>query len=93
VGIDVGESAVIQYGLGTNDYAKTEKKDAKEKHHNQQDADKHDNINAKREPYMDIMGYTINTASKMTWFARPNQFVIGDAVSKRLDDGTTQNFG
>lgn len=54
---------------------------------------KHDNINAKREPYMDIMGYTINTASKMTWFAGPNQIVIGDAVYKRLDDSTKQNFG
>ncbi|HYO05854.1 MAG TPA: hypothetical protein VER14_02585 [Phototrophicaceae bacterium] len=38
------------------------------------------------------MGYAINTASKTTWLARPNQIVIGDAVYKRLDDSTKQNL-
>jgi class 3 adenylate cyclase len=91
VGIDVGESAVIQYGIGTFDYTETEKKKSKEKNLTQ-DANKRGNINVKREPYLDIMGYTINTASKMTGFARPNQIVIGDAVYKRLDNNTKQNF-
>ncbi len=91
VGIDVGESAVIQYGFGTNGITKTEKKNAKE-HNPVQDADKHDNINVIREPYLDIIGYTINTASKMTGFARPNQIVIGDAVYNRLYSNTRQIF-
>ncbi len=91
VGIDVGESAVIQYGMGTNYYTKTEKKNAKEKYLDQ-DANKHDNIIVKRESYLDIMGYTINTASKMTGFARPNQIVIGEAVYKRLDNNTKRSF-
>ncbi|MEJ7640729.1 MAG: adenylate/guanylate cyclase domain-containing protein [Candidatus Nitrosocosmicus sp.] len=91
VGIDVGESAVIQYGLGTNDFTKTEKKNAKE-NNPVKDADNHGNINVIREPYLDIMGYTINTASKMTGFARPNQIVIGDAVYNRLYDSTKQYF-
>ncbi|MDP8907287.1 MAG: adenylate/guanylate cyclase domain-containing protein [Thermoproteota archaeon] len=91
VGIDVGESAVIRYGLKTNDYTKTEKENGKENNH-VQDANKHDNINVIREPYLDILGYSINTASKMTGFARPNQIVIGEAVYNRLDDNTKQNF-
>ncbi len=91
VGIDVGESAVIQYGLGTNNYANTEEKEGNENNPDQ-DAKKHDNITVTREPYLDILGYTINTASKMTGFARPNQIVIGEAVYNRLDNNTKQNF-
>ena len=34
---------------------------------------------------MDILGYTINTASKMTQFAKPNQIIIGNAVYEKLD--------
>lgn len=92
VGIDVGESAVIQYGLGTNHHTKTERRDTKEKYPDQ-DANKHDSTIVKRDSYLDIMGYTINTASKMTGFARPNQIVIGEAVYKRLDNSTKQSFG
>lgn len=91
VGIDVGESAVIQYGLGTNDYTKTEKNNAKENNPDQ-DANKHNNINVIREPYLDILGYMINTASNMAGFARPNQIAIGEAVYNRLDNNTKQNF-
>lgn len=91
VGIDVGESAVIQYGLGTNYHTKTERRDTKENYADQ-DANKHDNTIVKRKSYLDIMGYTINTASKMTGFARPNQIVIGEAVFKRLDSCIKQNF-
>ncbi len=91
VGIDVGESTVIQYGLGTINYTKTEKNNAKENNPDQ-DAKRHNNINVIRKPYLDILGYTINTASKMTGFARPNQIAIGEAVYNRLDNNTKQNF-
>ena len=41
---------------------------------------------------MDILGYTINTASKMTQFAKPNQIIIGNAVYDKIDKNKKRNF-
>lgn len=38
-----------------------------------------------RKPYLDILGYTINVAAKMTAFAKPDQIIIGQFVYEALD--------
>lgn len=38
-----------------------------------------------RKPYLDILGYTINVAAKMTAFAKPDQIMIGQFVYEALD--------
>ena len=73
VGIDVGENAVVQYGLRTNSYTTIEEKNTNKNKNNAYDKD--NNIN-KLKSQLDILGYTINIASKMTQFAKPNQIII-----------------
>ena len=38
-----------------------------------------------KKPHLDVLGYTISIASKMTAFAKPNQIVIGQLVYDVLD--------
>ncbi len=41
---------------------------------------------------MDILGYAINTASKMTQYAKPNQIIMGSAVYDKIDKNKKKNF-
>lgn len=45
-----------------------------------------------RAPHYDILGYTINVASKMTVLARPDQIVIGQMVHDVLDERQKSTF-
>ena len=45
-----------------------------------------------RIPHYDILGYTINIASKMTSLARPDQIVIGQMVYDMLDERQQSTF-
>ncbi len=74
IGIDVGESVVVQYGWETNliEY-KTEK------------------IITKK-PIIDILGYTISIAVKMTSLAEPDQIVIGQFVYDSMDMNQKDRF-
>jgi len=50
------------------------------------DDNKHIHKQIMKVPYYDIVGYTINVAVKMTAFAMPNHFVIGQMVYDALDE-------
>ena len=88
VGIDVGENAVVRYGLRTNSYINSEEKNIDEN----KNKNNRDNNVIKLKSQFDILGYTINTASKMTQFAKPNQIIIGNAVYNKLDNNKKKNF-
>jgi class 3 adenylate cyclase len=45
-----------------------------------------------KKPHLDILGYTINVAAKMTSLATPDQIVIGQFVYEALDDGQKKHF-
>jgi class 3 adenylate cyclase len=45
-----------------------------------------------RWPHYDILGYTINIATKMTTLAKPDQIVIGQMVYDILDDRQKSTF-
>src|SRR5690606_38937884 len=45
-----------------------------------------------KRPHYDILGYTINIATKMTALARPDQIVIGQMVYDVLDDRQKSTF-
>jgi adenylate cyclase len=45
-----------------------------------------------RSPHHDILGYTINIATKMTVLAKPDQIVIGQKVYDMLDDRQKSTF-
>jgi adenylate cyclase len=45
-----------------------------------------------KEPHYDILGYTINVAVKMTGLAKPNTFMIGQAVYEGLDEKQKSTF-
>jgi adenylate cyclase len=45
-----------------------------------------------RSPHYDILGYTMNIATKMTMFAKPDQIVIGQKVYDMLDDRQKSTF-
>jgi adenylate cyclase len=45
-----------------------------------------------KDPHLDILGYTINIAAKMTAFAKPNQIVIGQLVYQTLDNRQKSTF-
>lgn len=45
-----------------------------------------------RAPHYDILGYTINVATKMTVLARPDQIVIGQMVYDVLDERQKSTF-
>ncbi|MDQ2685050.1 MAG: adenylate/guanylate cyclase domain-containing protein, partial [Thermoproteota archaeon] len=86
IGIDIGENAIVQYGLRpeTANINKTQhKSDANETNDTSNSATINDDRNSDiilKNPRLDILGYTINIASKMTNFAKPNQIIIGEEV-------------
>jgi class 3 adenylate cyclase len=45
-----------------------------------------------KRPHYDILGYTVNIATKMTALARPDQVVIGQMVYDVLDDRQKATF-
>jgi adenylate cyclase len=45
-----------------------------------------------KKPYLDILGYTISIAAKMTAFAKRDQVVIGQLVYDILDDAQKSTF-
>jgi adenylate cyclase len=91
VGIDVGENAVVQYEFKTKTYDIAEEHNLKENALNN-DRNKKYNTNTLQEPHLDVLGYTINIATKMTSFASPNQIIIGEAVYDKLDDKKQNRF-
>jgi class 3 adenylate cyclase len=71
IGVDVGESAVVQYGWDT--HSKNGKVVMKEAH-------------------LDVLGYTVNIAAKMTSMAKPDHIVIGQMVYDLLDEKLKREF-
>jgi adenylate cyclase len=51
-----------------------------------------DNKQIIKKPHLDVLGYTISIASKMTAFAKPDQIVIGQSVYDILDNGQKSDF-
>jgi adenylate cyclase len=45
-----------------------------------------------KKPHLDVIGYTINIAAKMTAFAKPDQIIIGQFVYDTLDDVQKSTF-
>jgi adenylate cyclase len=45
-----------------------------------------------KEPHLDVLGYTVNIATKMTSMARPDHIVIGQMVYDLLDDRLKREF-
>jgi adenylate cyclase len=91
VGIDVGENAVVQYEFRIKTYDIAEEQNRKENELNN-DSYKKYNTHTLQEPNLDVLGYTINIATKMTSFAIPNQIIIGEAVYNKLDNKKQDQF-
>jgi adenylate cyclase len=51
-----------------------------------------DNNQLLKKPHLDILGYTISIAAKMTTLAKPNQIVIGQLIYDVLDDKQKSTF-
>jgi class 3 adenylate cyclase len=101
IGIDIGENAIVQYGLRpeiatitknvTNTYTvQSGKKD--DVRMNKDNIRNKNNITVQKKPHLDIIGYTINITSKMTTHADPNQIIIGEEVYRNLDIQTKRKF-
>ena len=80
VGIDVGENVIVQFGWDALNYVS----ESKNKNIGNQPLIK--------KPHLDILGYTISIATKMTALAQPDQIVIGQSVYDSLDDSQKSNF-
>jgi class 3 adenylate cyclase len=78
IGIDFGENVVVQFGYDTYSH----------KGHSSSNINDH----IVRIPHLDILGYTISIASKMTSFAHPDQIIIGELVYNALDDRQKEHF-
>ena len=81
VGIDVGENVIVQFGWDSLNYTADSKEDKN-----------NGNQILIKKPHLDILGYTISIATKMTALARPDQIVIGQSVYNSLDDSQKSNF-
>ncbi len=98
IGIDIGENAIVQYGLRPetkNINKNRHEPDAKKTNDISTPAaisDERDSDTVLKKPRLDILGYTINIASKMTNFAKPNQIIIGEEVYRNLDMQTKRKF-
>jgi class 3 adenylate cyclase len=78
IGIDFGDNVVVQFGYDTYSH----------KAHTSTASNDH----IVRIPHLDILGYTISIASKMTSFAHPDQLVIGELVYNALDELQKKHF-
>lgn len=100
VGIDIGENAVVQYGLRPEITTRTAiKKNGKFKEEEtmsdttSQYIDKTIDVTTISEkPYLDILGYTMNTASKMISYADPDSIVLGEEIYNKLSLETRSEF-
>lgn len=98
IGIDIGENAIVQYGLRPETISSKKKmNDANvtKNNNNNSNQDMIKEVNSDtilKKPQLDILGYTINIASKMTSYAKPNQIIIGEAVYRNLDAQTKRKF-
>ena len=98
IGIDVGENAIVRYGLRPDTITSTEKLAdtnvvKSNKDNSNQDTNKEENsVAILKKPHLDILGYTINIASKMTNYVKPNQIIIGEAVYRNLDAQIRKKF-
>ena len=63
IGMDVGEIAVVQYGLDVEEYKEI----------------------VLKKPHIDLIGYTISIAVKMTSLSKPNNIVIGQKLFNKID--------
>jgi class 3 adenylate cyclase len=63
IGMDVGEIAVVQYGMDVEVFKGIEFK----------------------KPHIDLIGYTISIAVKMTSLSKPNNMVIGQKLFNKID--------
>ena len=81
VGIDVGENVIVQFGWDALNYVSGSKEDKNI-----------ENQTLIKKPHLDILGYTISIATKMTALAQPDQIVIGQSVYDSLDDSQKSNF-
>jgi class 3 adenylate cyclase len=81
VGIDVGENVIVQFGWDALNYVSDSKEDKNI-----------ENQTLIKKPHLDILGYTISIATKMTALAQPDQIVIGQSVYDSLDDSQKSNF-
>jgi class 3 adenylate cyclase len=98
IGIDIGENAIVQYGLrpetgniDKNQHVPDAKKTNDIFNPPTINDERNSDIIAKK-PRLDILGYTINIASKMTNFAKPNQIIMGEEVYQNLDTQTKRKF-
>jgi len=92
IGIDIGENAIVQYGLRPETittFNKNQRETNETRYDNTNDLN---GIDFDKKPHLDILGYTINIASKMTNFAKPNQIIIGEEVYRNLDIQTKTKF-
>ncbi|HET6590541.1 MAG TPA: adenylate/guanylate cyclase domain-containing protein [Candidatus Nitrosocosmicus sp.] len=83
IGIDIEENAIVQYGLRpeTGNFKNQHEPDAKKTNDISNLGtinDERNSDNSLKKPCLDILGYTINIASKKTSFAKPNQIIIGE---------------
>ena len=85
IGIDVGENAVVQFGWDTHTNVLNNNKEIG------YDDDDNKQIIIKR-PHLDILGYTVSIATKMTTLATPDQIVIGQSVYDTMDDVLKSSF-
>ena len=101
IGIDIGENAIVQYGLRPEIITTTETgSNSDEMKWNETNDDrsnsgmikKKNDVTVHKKPHLDILGYTINIASKMTNFAKPNQIIIGEEVYRNLDAQNKRKF-
>lgn len=98
IGIDVGENAIVQYGLrpetiiSTENVTDTNVMKSNKDNSNQDMIKEVNSVPILKKPHLDILGYTINIASKMTNYVKPNQIIIGEAVYRNLNAQTKRNF-
>jgi adenylate cyclase len=90
IGVDIGESAIIQSGWDIHSDIPSRYKNNKNTiitNHNK----KQQHLLVKK-PVYDILSYTISIAVKMTALAHPNHIVIGDPMYNALEDKQRSEF-
>ena len=100
IGVDIGENMVVQYGWSTNAYTIIHGNTTKRNYTNSNGHNEERKVDARddggdtiiRKPHLDILGYTISIAAKMTGFSGPNQIIIGQSVYEILDSVNRNRF-
>ncbi len=94
IGIDYGENVIVSYlpsseSIDQFDHSKT---DALKDTSNRIVAIKKDEINHKKKPLYDILGYTISIATKMTAYAKVNHIIVGQLIYDILSEEEQSYF-